>query len=54
MPIYKIEADDDKMYIEAESEEGAIQKLFNFTGPIPRKLLTVSTVPKLPKGEELL
>ena len=52
--IYRIEAQGDTLYVKAESEEVAIKRMEQFTGPIPRKLLTITTVAALPKGEEFL
>lgn len=52
--IFKIDAQGDTIYIEAATEPEAIDKLEAQMGDIPRSLLTISTVAKLPKGEELL
>ena len=52
--IYKIESQGDAVYVKAESEEIAKQVLYNAFGKIPAKLLTISVVDKVPKGEELL
>lgn len=54
MSIYKVDAIGDTMYIQAESQEEAQEKLFETTGEIPEGLLSWSIVNKLPKGEELL
>lgn len=42
------------MYVEAENEPLALERLFSVTGPIPVSLLTVTPVKKVPKGEQLL
>jgi hypothetical protein len=54
MAYWKIEAQDDTMYVEALTEAGAIDRMESFTGPIPKALLKITEVKKLPKGEELL
>lgn len=53
-PIYKIEAQGDVVYIERDTEEEALARLDEFTGGIPRKLLKITVVDKLPHDEELL
>jgi len=52
--IYKIEAEGDTIYVEADNRQQALERLTEFCGPIPEQLLTITTVKKLPKGEELL
>ena len=52
--IHKIEAQGDTVYVEAESEDGAVAVLHEKIGLIPRALLTVTVVNALPDGEELL
>jgi hypothetical protein len=52
--IFKVEAQGDTLYINAENEAHANQRLTKFTGPIPRPLLTFTEVKELPEGEELL
>ena len=52
--IYKIEAEGDAVYVEATDERKALARFTERIGPVPRSLLTISVVKKLPKGEELL
>lgn len=52
--IYKIEAQGDTVYVKAETQADALARLTEVMGTIPRSLLSISTVSKLPKGEELL
>ncbi len=52
--IFKVEAEGDTVYIEAEDKKTAHARLTEIMGPIPSSLLKWSSVEKLPKGEELL
>lgn len=52
--IFKVEAEGDTVYIEAEDKKAAQARLTEVMGPIPASLLKWSSVEKLPKGEELL
>jgi hypothetical protein len=52
--IFKVEAEGDVVYIEAEDKKAATARLTEVMGPIPASLLKWSSVDKLPKGEELL
>ena len=52
--IFKIDAEGDTVYIEAEDKKAALARLTEVMGPIPESLLKWSSVSKLPKGEELL
>lgn len=54
MAIFKIEAEGDVVYVEADSEQLAKEHLFAKIGDIPESLLTVSEVSELPADEELL
>lgn len=54
MKIYKIEAQGDTMYVKAIDESAALKRLSEFAGDIPRSLLTITVVSKLPEGEEFL
>ena len=52
--IFKIDAQGDTVYVQAATEPEAIDKLTAMMGPIPARLLTITVVKALPKGEELL
>jgi 2-methylisocitrate lyase-like PEP mutase family enzyme len=52
--IFRVEAEGDTVYIEAEDKKAAIARLTEVMGPIPASMLKWGTVDKLPKGEELL
>lgn len=54
MKIFKIEAEGDEVYVQAVHEESAIFIMSDAMGAIPRDLLTVTEVPELPEGVELL
>ena len=54
MSIFKVEAEGDTLYIEADSQEAAKQRFTDFMGDVPESLLTWSAVEALPDGEELL
>lgn len=54
MNIFKVEAQGDVVYIQAEAQSEAEKKLFAFTGPIPLSLLVWNIVEEIPDGEELL
>ncbi len=52
---YKIEACGDTVYVKADSEDKAIERLTTVMGEIPRSLLKVSKWSvALPEGEEFL
>jgi hypothetical protein len=52
--IFKVEAQGDIVYINAESESAARQYLNEEMGEIPRSLLKFSVVDALPDDEEFL
>ena len=54
MAIYKIEAEGDTVYVEADNEAAANKKLVKSMGFIPRSLLKFTVVDALPAGEEFL
>lgn len=54
MKIFRFEAEGDTVYIGAETEEKASEKMVKVFGFIPEELVTVTEVKKLPKGETLL
>jgi hypothetical protein len=58
MKIFKIEAQGDILttteYVQAVDIAGALAAFHEDLGPIPDELLTVTEVPALPEGEELL
>jgi hypothetical protein len=52
--IFKVEAYDDTLYIQAPTKEDAHLQLTEKIGFIPEHLLTWTEVNKLPKDEEFL
>lgn len=54
MSIYKIEAEGDTVYLKADNEQAAKDKLTKLFGWVPESLLTITKVSKLPKGEKFL
>ena len=54
MKIWKIAAQDDAVYVEAENEADAVSVFRARIGDVPRDMLTVSQVDAVPDGEELL
>jgi hypothetical protein len=52
--IYKVECDGDSLYILAESQESARQRLHAICGRVPEYLVKWTIVTALPKGEEFL
>ena len=54
MAFFKIEAQGDTVYVEAPTEQGAIERLTAVMGKIPRSMLTITPVKKLPENEECL
>jgi len=52
--IFKVEAEGDTMYINADNLDQAKYRLLKMVGPIPESLLTWTEVSELPKGEEFL
>jgi hypothetical protein len=54
MKIFKVEAEDDTLYIEAANFQAASDRLEKFMGIIPESLLKWSEAKELPEGEELL
>lgn len=54
LKIWKIEAEGDVVYVEAQDRSHAIAVLDQKVGRIPRHLITLEEVPVLPEGEELL
>ena len=54
MSIFKVVAQGDTMYIEAENQETAAEKLRTVCGEIPDHLLDWSEVAEAPEGETIL
>lgn len=54
MAIYKVEAEGDVVYIDAESEDAAFAYLTQKIGDVPRSLCTLTVVDELPADEILL
>jgi hypothetical protein len=54
LKIFKVEAQGDVLYIQAEHQADALCKLEEAMGPIPSHLVTWSEVAKLPANEEFL
>jgi hypothetical protein len=54
MPIFKVEAEGDTVYIKAKNLRAAQDRFTSFMGEIPSGLLTWTEVPELPEGEEFL
>ena len=54
LKVFKIEAQGDTVYVQAVDEDKARAELAEKMGPIPLELLTMTEVPELPEGEELL
>lgn len=54
MKIYKVEAYGDTLYVQGVSKDEAYDRLTEFTGPIPRGILTWSEIEELPVGEDLI
>jgi hypothetical protein len=55
MKIFKIDAQGDTVYVQAESEADALKRLDAAgMGEIPRSMLTLTVVKALPKDEEFL
>lgn len=54
MKIWKVEAEGDTLYIEADNFQAANDRLEKFMGIIPESLLKWAEVKELPEGEELL
>lgn len=54
LKIFKVEAQGDVLYIQANHQSDALRQLEESMGPIPSSLLTWSEVVKLPEGEEFL
>lgn len=52
--IFRIEAQGDIVYVEADTADAAADILFEKIGKMPRSLLTITKVDVLPDGEELL
>jgi hypothetical protein len=52
--IFKIEAEGDTIYLQAETLAQAKVQLENKMGQIPEELLTWTEIKKLPKGEEFI
>jgi hypothetical protein len=50
--IFKIQAEDDTVYIQAENEQAARERLKEVCGPIPNSMLKIEETDKLPEGEE--
>jgi hypothetical protein len=51
--IFEFAAQGDKIYVEAETEDQAYEKLTESVGEIPRSILTITIVATLPEGEEI-
>lgn len=54
MKIFKVEAEGDTLYIQAESQKAARKQLHDKIGYVPDGMLTWSEVESLPEGQELL
>jgi len=54
MSIYKVTAEGDNLYIEAETLEAAKAKFTHEMGDVPESLLTWTQVDALPDDEEFL
>lgn len=54
MAIFKVDAEGDTLYIEAETQVDAALQLTQKVGPIPASMLTWTEVDALPDGEVLL
>jgi len=54
MQIWKVEAEGDTLYIEAEDFQAANDRFEKFMGIMPQSLLAWTQVEKLPEGEEFL
>lgn len=54
MKIFKVSAQDDTVYVRAETAELAYEKMNKVFGFIPASLMTIVEVAELPKGETLL
>jgi hypothetical protein len=54
MPIFKVEAQGDTIYIEADTKLEAENDLVDFAGDIPPELLTWTENVELPEGEEVI
>jgi len=52
--FWKVEAQGDTVYVEADDIDQAEKKFFNSFGAIPPKLVTWTPVEELPKGEEAI
>lgn len=52
--IFKVDAMDDTLYIEAETLEEAKDQLMRFAGDVPVSMLTWTENVQLPPGEELM
>ena len=52
--IFKIDAEGDTVYVNADNEKDAKARLHKIVGPMPDDLLTITEVEKLPEGEEFL
>ena len=52
--IFKVEAEGDTMYINADNLDQAKYRLLKMVGPIPESMLTWTEASELPKGEEFL
>jgi len=54
MTTWKVEAEGDTVYVQADTLDQAEVKFENAFGFIPKKLVTWTKVDKLPDGEEVI
>lgn len=52
--IFKVTAEDDRLFFGAETQAEAEQKFTAMMGPVPAEMLSWQEVQELPEGEELL
>lgn len=52
--IFKVEAQGDTLYLYANNERIAKERLFSIMGPIPENLLTFTQVDAAPDDEEVM
>lgn len=54
LKIFKVDAQNDTVYVRAKDAESAYNKIVKVFGFIPESLMTLTEIKKLPKGETLL
>jgi len=52
--IFKVEAEGDTIFVEAETQAEAQKKLDDVFGTIPKNLITWTEDVQLPEGEEII